>query len=672
MVTIAVKTILLLGSLLACALCSVAATESTEVTEAQLKQQPKYPDDFYDKPYAERIAWLQQQLALATDAARRYQLGSSLGFQHYSAYANEPLRQACAQTPPQAFDLDYRFICTSANGLDYHSNMRDLMALYDDAIAAANIDLATQVLSGMAWKQSEHGDIASAFRSYGLALSLANQASPEALNDVMLNTAALYVMHGDQTYVEKGVQLQKATIERLEQLVQQKSNATDLDYASQIIGLIQHNVGVAYALHLLDYQQALDWFGKVKPEHTEVWRSALVFSALSAAELGQKDKAADFVAKATAAAKSSEIDSDYLDCYLQLVQMKTGHSGELKLCQQFDVQAPLEVRLDIYKRLAAMSEPEWRLLGLEKLHGLFISRLESQLKQSSSQAASHTELNRLELESDLKTELLETELSLKKAEQEKRQSQTLLIAAIMLILVLVILAVVIQLRQKRTLAQQYKLLSVRDGLTGLHNRRYFEQNIERELNYIRRCQQQGRSTTLAFFLFDIDFFKKINDLYGHQSGDEVLIEFSKRITTVIRDTDLLIRWGGEEFLLVARTEQASDPHQMAERIRQVICQQPFVVAAQQQLDVSCTIGVSVYPCVEAGQQKLDWGNLVQLADAALYLGKQKQRNCWVCVDSIAASVQIADVLQQGLETSAQQQQISLTSQFELTTASERA
>lgn len=99
----------------------------------------------------------------------------------------------------------------------------------------------------------------------------------------------------------------------------------------------------------------------------------------------------------------------------------------------------------------------------------------------------------------------------------------------MLILVLVILAVAIQLRQKRTLAQQYKLLSVRDGLTGLHNRRYFEQNIERELNYIRRCQQQGRSTTLAFFLFDIDFFKKINDLYGHQSGDEVLIEFSNAL-----------------------------------------------------------------------------------------------------------------------------------------------
>lgn len=671
MVTIAVKTILLLGSLLACTLCAVAAAESSEVTEAQLKQQPKYPDDFYDRPYPERIAWLQQQLTQATDAARRYQLGSSLGFQHFSAYANESLRQACAQTPPQSFDLDYRFVCTSANGLDYDSNMRDLLALYNDAIAATNIDLATQVLSGMAWKQSEHGDIASAFRSYGLALSLANQASPEALNDVMLNTAALYVMHGDQRYVEKGVQLQKAAIKRLEQLVQQKSDAMDLNYSNQIIGLIQHNVGVAYALHLFDYQQALDWFGKVKPEHTEVWRSALVFSALSAAELGQKNKAADFVAKAETAPNSSEIDSDYLDCYLQLVQMKTGHSGELKRCQQFDAQAPLEVRLDIYKRLAAMSEPEWRLLGLEKLHGLFISRLESQLKQSSSQAASHTELSRLELESDLKTELLETELSLKKAEQEKRQSQTLLIVAIMLILVLVILAVVIQLRQKRRLAQQYKLLSVRDGLTGLHNRRYFEQNIDRELNYVRRCQQQGRPTTLAFFLFDIDFFKKINDLYGHHVGDEVLIEFSKRITTVIRDTDLLIRWGGEEFLVVARTDQATDPHQMAERIRQVICQRPVVVASGSELNVSCTIGVSVYPGVKPGLQGLDWGNLVQLADAALYLGKQKQRNCWICVDSIADSVQIADVLQQGLERSAQLQHIHLTSQFELAASSGR-
>lgn len=643
---------------------ATAASETT-VSADELKQQPAFPAEYQKLSYPQRLDWLKQQLKTADSAARIYQLSSEMGFEHFANYANDKLQLVCQQTKPEKFDLQYRYICAVSDNNSYDDSIRQLMQLYDDAINAKNIDLATQILSGVAWKQSSNGDIASAFRSYELAMSLAKQASPEALNDVMLNTAALYVMHGDKAYVQKGVQLQQATISRLEAL--KRDTPESADYANEILALTYHNIGVAYALHLHDYQQALHWFGLITPNNKELRRSSLVFSALSAAELQQKEQANNLLTASLQAPKSTEVNTDYLDCYQQLVQLKLQGVADLRPCQLLNTQTPLEVSLDLYKRMALLETAEWRLHGLEKLHQLFIVKLEPQLKQSATQSASHAELSRLQLESELKTQLLEKEQSLKKAEQEQHQSQMMLTAAVLAILLLVLLVITIQLRQNRKLAKQFESLSVLDGLTGLHNRRFFEQNIQRELNFVRRSQQDGTGHTIAFYLLDIDFFKKINDSYGHDAGDEVLVEFARRIKLAIRETDMLIRWGGEEFLLVARLEQKTDHHHIAERIRRVVNQQPFDIANQNTIPVSCTIGAVVYP--EAGHDvvQLDWHHLVQLADAALYLGKKKQRNCWVCVDNIVDLAALDDILQQDLEQSAQQQQIVLSSKFDATT-----
>lgn len=642
-------------------LVTFTSSAQQQISAETLKQLPPYPNEYQRWSYAERVQWLQQQLNESNTAAGRYQLQTELAFQHFGNYANAKVKQLCLANPAQQFDLDYRYICAVTAQVPYQENIRQLIQLHDEAIHAKNFNLATQALSTVAWKQSSQGDIASAFRSYELALSLAEQASPEALNDVMLNTAALYVMHGDKDYVQKGVQLQLAAINRLETLKQEIPAA--VDYANEMIALTQHNVGVAYTLHLRDYAKAILWLSKIAPTNKELRRSALVFSALSAAELQQYEQARAWLAAAKSAPVSTEINTDYLDCYLQLVELKLQDKGELTLCRQLDPQTPLEVRQDIYKRMALLSNAEWRLLGLEKFHQLFLTTLEPQLKQSSTQAASHAELSRLQLESQLNSELLAKEQSLKQAEQEKRQSQTLLTAAGAVILLLVMLVITIQLRQNRKLARQYQSLSVLDGLTGLNNRRYFEQNIERELNFVRRSQQDGTGHNIAFYLFDIDHFKKINDNHGHDAGDEVLIEFSRRIKAAIRETDMLIRWGGEEFMLVARLEKNMDQHQIAERIRTVIAQQAFKVSAQTLLPVTCTIGVVVYPHCTDEVVNINWHSLVQLADAALYLGKKKQRNCWVSVDNILELSALDSLLQQDLELSQQNRQIILSSQF---------
>lgn len=656
-------------------LLAAGQTLADEQTLTEQRAQPdpllqpiEFPPEYQQFPYAQRLDWLAQQLAVSEDPVRRYQLQREQGFQHYTHYATDALLQSCQQQPPQASDLDYRYICASSVLTNDEPSIRPLLKLYEDATQANNINLAVQALSAAAWKQSANGNIAGAFRSYELALSQLSQVKPATLNDVMLNTAVLYVMHGDAEFVKKGVQLQQQTIASFEAQRDQQSkpggDPAQRDYANEMIAITQYNIGVAYTLHLHDYPQALQWFKQVSPDYKGLHSAALVFAALAAAELQQHELAGTLIAQALPALANSTntpntaVEAAYLACYLQLIQQKLGRSVTLHPCQQLPDTTPLEVSLDIYKRMAMLGQADWRLLGLEQLHQLFINKLEHQLKQSASQAASHAELSRLQVESELKTVLLAQEKSLKIAEQQQHQSQLLLTAAAIAILLLVVLMVTIQLRHKAKLARQYKSLSVLDGLTGLHNRRYFEQHIGRELQVIRRSQQTGSKVQLAFFLLDIDHFKKINDHYGHDAGDEVLVEFSRRLKTTVRETDLLVRWGGEEFLLVARIEPALEQHQLAERIRTLIADQPFQIAAQQSLAVSCTIGGIV--CPPATNEPFSWQQLVQLADAALYLGKRKQRNCWVCIDQIADTSVIEQLLQQELEVSAQQGQLQLS------------
>lgn len=644
-----------------------------------------FPDTYESMSYAQRIAWLQTARQASTDDAQRYQYGRELAAQHYKQKDRQALKQTCLDTPPEKLDFEYRMVCIDVVKTSHEDAVRLMLAAHEDALAGQNINIATNILMEMAWQQSSAGDIAGAFASYEHALKLAEQAAPEVLNDVMLNTATVYVIHGDSEYVKKGVQLQQATHDRLRAQLQE--NPDSAPYAVPTLAVTQHNIGVAYALHLYDYAQALHWLAQVDPANTELRRSVLVFSALAAAELQQNDQARQWLAASLQAPKSVAENSDYLFCYQELVRMKLDGAGDLDRCRRLTELTPLEVSVDLYKRMAAMSQPDWRLAGLEKLHRLFTDKLEAQLKQSATRAASHAELSRLQLESKLKDELLEKEQALKRAEQDKRASQTLLAIAGAAILLLIILVITVQLRQNRKLARQYAALSVRDGLTGLNNRRYFEQNIEREINFVRRSQQDGTGHGLALYLFDIDHFKQINDRHGHDAGDEVLIEFARRLADAIRETDMLVRWGGEEFLLVARLEKSGDHQRVAERIRSTIAGAPFVLGNGTALQVTCTIGAIVYPQTSdhsvgrdvgrpvdndarhdatSNNTIIAWPALVQLADAALYTGKRQHRNCWVSIDDIPDPGQLDSILKQDLVTSEQNRQLLISRSFTVT------
>jgi diguanylate cyclase (GGDEF)-like protein len=190
-------------------------------------------------------------------------------------------------------------------------------------------------------------------------------------------------------------------------------------------------------------------------------------------------------------------------------------------------------------------------------------------------------------------------------------------------------------RKSRELEQA----SLTDPLTGLRNRRFLAENIEHDValsarrheGHLSRGTVLDDTADLIFFLIDIDHFKQVNDEYGHDAGDTVLIQLCQRLRTVFRDSDYLVRWGGEEFLIVARGTSRQHGADLAERARAVVADQPFVLADGTLVSKTCSIGFACFPPAPAYARALDWASLVKLADSALYAVKQRGRNGWLGV-----------------------------------------
>jgi two-component system cell cycle response regulator len=161
-------------------------------------------------------------------------------------------------------------------------------------------------------------------------------------------------------------------------------------------------------------------------------------------------------------------------------------------------------------------------------------------------------------------------------------------------------------------------LAVTDQLTGLHNRRYMEGQLEA---LVRRAVVGG-GDPVAVLVIDIDHFKKINDGFGHDVGDEVLREFAVRLASNVRAIDLPCRYGGEEFVVVMPDTQLEHAHRIAERIRLHVAGSPFRVLAGEEL-LSVTISIGVAASLGEGDNPT---RLIRRADEALYEAKATGRN----------------------------------------------
>lgn len=185
--------------------------------------------------------------------------------------------------------------------------------------------------------------------------------------------------------------------------------------------------------------------------------------------------------------------------------------------------------------------------------------------------------------------------------------------------------------------QQLEKISLSDPLTGLSNRRYLQKlmpmdTAKSQRGYRTSSEHELRkipTPDLTFFIMDIDHFKSVNDIYGHAAGDQLLIQLSQVLVHTCRESDCIIRWGGEEFLVVARFTERSDAALMAERIRSAIDNYVFILPDGTPLKKTCSIGYASYPFITHAPTALSWEQVVDIADSALYTAKNSGRNCYI-------------------------------------------
>jgi diguanylate cyclase (GGDEF)-like protein len=155
-----------------------------------------------------------------------------------------------------------------------------------------------------------------------------------------------------------------------------------------------------------------------------------------------------------------------------------------------------------------------------------------------------------------------------------------------------------------------------DPLTGLANRRRFLAEMQRE--------GADRAFTGTVLLADLDHFKRINDEHGHAAGDAVLVQAADRLRAALREADLIVRWGGEEFLVVVRALGHDAVHALAQRMLDAIGGRPFEHDGRQ-LHTTVSIGWATFP-IEPALLALPWERAIGLVDTALYLAKAHGRN----------------------------------------------
>ena len=166
-----------------------------------------------------------------------------------------------------------------------------------------------------------------------------------------------------------------------------------------------------------------------------------------------------------------------------------------------------------------------------------------------------------------------------------------------------------------------------DPLTQLYNRRFLMDSFKRELQICER--RENATDAVSCIILDLDHFKQVNDVHGHQVGDEVLVKVAEVVQQSIRDYDIAGRYGGEEFLVVLPNTPLPVAKVVAERYRERIAELTWPVGPGETLQITASFGVAT--CVVG--QKVAVNNMIKAADDALYQAKAAGRNCVVLADS---------------------------------------
>jgi diguanylate cyclase (GGDEF)-like protein len=190
-------------------------------------------------------------------------------------------------------------------------------------------------------------------------------------------------------------------------------------------------------------------------------------------------------------------------------------------------------------------------------------------------------------------------------------------------------------------------ISFTDVLTGVWNRRYLEEILTAEAGQVLRNYQRARGSgirkmdhrDLVFIMVDVDFFKEVNDRYGHPAGDTLLQLMAQRLSTVVRKSDVLVRWGGEEFLIMSRSTDPSGTPAFCSRVLEVMASEPFDLGHGITVTKTCSVGWAAYPWSRGAFEAICAEESIALADAALYRAKALGRNRGVGIVATDAASQ---------------------------------
>ena len=177
-------------------------------------------------------------------------------------------------------------------------------------------------------------------------------------------------------------------------------------------------------------------------------------------------------------------------------------------------------------------------------------------------------------------------------------------------------------------------ISFTDSLTGVWNRRYLEEILTAEAGQVLRNYERARGgdirkidhRDLVFIMVDMDFFKEVNDVHGHPAGDRLLQRVAERLGKVVRKSDVLVRWGGEEFLIMSRSADPSGIPAFCERILDIMAAEAFDLGHGIQVRKTCSVGWAPFPWSRGAYEAVCAEEIIELADTALYRAKAGGRN----------------------------------------------
>lgn len=431
---------------------------------------------------------------------------------------------------------------------------------------------------------------------------------PPRIAATLDNLAAVYTDTGD---LDLALDAQTEALALREAL----SSRSGVAFSEQSIGIILTKMG-----RLAEARVHLERALETREELGE--RKNMAASLVSLAAL---DRLTGRVASAEeralrAATLAAELDALEVEqsAYLELSRAREGHG---------DFRGALEA----FRRWDMIKDSLFTAEGAQRI-GALDAEFQADLAQQ--------EIDRLRAEADL-------------AESVAQRRGAQLVAAVLLGLVVILLygyrmASGLQRDLEREVEQRtaelreanrrLEELSLTDSLTGLRNRRYLFQTVEADLAVSLRAYRDAErigtvpeASDVVFYLLDLDDFKSVNDEHGHAAGDRVLAQVAGVLEETGRASDVVVRWGGEEFLIMSRGVDRAGAAVFAERVRNAIREHLFMADDGVTLRRTCSVGFAAYPFVPRHPRAITWEQVVELADQGAYIAKRSGRDAWVGV-----------------------------------------